>query len=292
MLSQRLVHLLVGWSRSRLSRKTPELQVALRDISLTHEPVQSWLYKMNPLQKPFLVIGHRGAKGLAPENTVRSILEAISAGVDGIEIDVHAAHGQLWVIHDRRLERTTNGTGNLDDVTPEALRTLDAGDGQHIPSLGEVIMATGDRGLLNIELKDAESASLVVETVREHVKSNPDWSKDQFLISSFSVKALESLRELSLELRVGLLPEAGQTANEIWSTAKALEADSVHLQFPFITRHLVEAANDRGLKIYAYTVNTFQEAALLKEQEGIDGIISDFPDRMQRLRVPQPPPGR
>ncbi len=235
---------------------------------------------------PFLVIGHRGAKGLAPENTVRGVAAAISAGVDGIEVDVRCAHGRLWVIHDHRLEPTTNGTGILDDTPACELRKLDAGEGQPIPDLGEIIAATGENLLLNVELKDVASAPLVVGAIRGHIRADFTRSARRFLISSFLPEALRGVRERAPELRVGLLPEDGQTPEQAWRLARELGAESVHAHHAHVSRDLVDDAHAQGFKLLAYTVNSYREAGKLRDEDGADGIFTDFPDKMQPLRRP------
>ena len=86
------------------------------------------------LDIPFPIIGHRGAAGLEPENTLRSFSRAVRLGVDAVELDVHWVHDELIVIHDDTLERTTNGTGPLDSISLAELRELDAGAGERIPT--------------------------------------------------------------------------------------------------------------------------------------------------------------
>src|SRR6476646_6451219 len=87
----------------------------------------------------FLIIGHRGAAGLEPENTLRSFTRALRIGVDAIELDVYCVDGKLVVIHDDTLERTTNGRGDVMAMSYDALRRLDAGSGERIPTLDEVL---------------------------------------------------------------------------------------------------------------------------------------------------------
>ncbi len=106
-----------------------------------------------------LCIGHRGAAGLEPENTLRSVRRALEVGADGIEIDVHCLDGELVVIHDHSLNRTTNGAGALRHHTLAEARQLDAGKGERIPFLREVLDLVDRRALVNIELKGARTAA-------------------------------------------------------------------------------------------------------------------------------------
>src|SRR4051794_29972802 len=111
-----------------------------------------------PSRDAFLIIGHRGAAGLEPENTLRSFARAIEIGVDAIELDVYCVDDRLVVIHDDTLERTTNGRGEVMKSTFAALRQLDAGRGERIPTLEEVFAAVPERLTVNVELKGSGTA--------------------------------------------------------------------------------------------------------------------------------------
>ena len=106
--------------------------------------------------RPMLCIGHRGAKGYRPENTLSSVAKALEQGARYIEVDVYYVDRELLVFHDNRLERTTDGEGYLMEKTLATLRALDAGDGERIPTLLEVCQLVEGRACLNIELKGAE----------------------------------------------------------------------------------------------------------------------------------------
>lgn len=219
-------------------------------------------------------IGHRGACGHAPENTLASVRRALELGVDGIEIDVRYAHGKLWVIHDEAVGRTTDGHGRLGELTPEALRRLDAGGGERIPWLEEVIGVIGGRVLLNIELKGRGAALPVAAMLEEAVAGGV--SREQFLISSFEIDELRRLRGSRWPLGA-LFESPPPDALEI---ARGLPAVSVHLDWRSVSAPFVHAAHAAGLRVLVYTVNTVSEATRML-QMGVDGIFSDFPDRVQ-----------
>src|SRR5262249_45203421 len=114
------------------------------------------------------VCGHRGAAGLAPENTLASFAKALELGVDLVECDVHcSADGHVMVIHDETLQRTTNGTGRVDAHPFDTLRTLDAGNGERIPELREVAELVKERAELVCEFKSAESVAPAVACLRD-----------------------------------------------------------------------------------------------------------------------------
>mgnify|MGYP000511847871 CR=1 FL=1 len=132
-------------------------------------PVNIWKQEMN--MKKLLCIGHRGAMGHAPENTLASIQKALELGTPCMEIDVYYVDGQLVVFHDHRLERTTNGSGFLVDQKFSDLRTLDAGNGEKIPTLQEVFETIHLKPALNIELKGTETTRPVLEFISNEKKT-------------------------------------------------------------------------------------------------------------------------
>lgn len=231
------------------------------------------------MSRPFQLYGHRGARGLAPENTLAGIRLALELGVDGLEIDVHYAHGKLWVIHDPDVNRTTNGFGALSEVDPEYLRGLDAGSGEPIPFLEEVIGLIDGRVPLNVELKHPEAAVPAVEILQQ-------FPEQSFLVSSFSAEALRAARDAAgPELPLGVLfHDPPPDFRPIWELCDELGAWSLHPFFPHTTASLVRAAHDRALLVYAYTVNDPREALRLREL-GVQGVFTDFPDKLQNLRI-------
>ena len=150
-----------------------------------------------------LCIGHRGARGHAPENTLASVRKACALGAHCVEIDVHLVDGELLVIHDDRLERTTNGTGYLKDHSFAELRELDAGADEQIPTLREVCSAlTGAVGI-DIELKGPDTAAPVARQIAELRKQG--WSDNRILVSSFDHEQLAQVRELDPNIKLGIL---------------------------------------------------------------------------------------
>ena len=158
---------------------------------------------MDP-SRDFLCIGHRGARGHAPENTLLSIDTGIRLGAGMIEFDVQRCVDELVVIHDLRLERTTNGRGRVGQARYDDLRRLDAGAGQHIPSLREVLDLVEARVALNIELKSADgTASQVAQVLRGVIGDG--WSAEQFLVSSFHLPELYEFKQILPEVPVAAL---------------------------------------------------------------------------------------
>ncbi len=223
------------------------------------------------------IIGHRGAKGYQPENTLASFREAISLGVDMIELDVYTiASGEVVVIHDDTVDRTTNGTGAVTELHFDELRQLDAGNGQHVPLLTEVLDLVDRRLPINIEIKGPGTAEAVTDIVNSYV-DNKGWRHDLFLVSSFDLQELRDFMRLSPYTPVSTLfenPVADDLEAELGDAVVSIGIDALH-----ITRQNVRKAHQRGVRVYAYTVNTKREAARMRKLQ-VDGVFSDYPDRM------------
>jgi glycerophosphoryl diester phosphodiesterase len=223
-----------------------------------------------------LCFGHRGAMGHAPENTLISVERALALGVDWIEVDVHRVDGRLVVFHDDRLERTTNGSGYLAEHSFEYLRSLDAGEGQRVPTLEEVFDTVAGRCGLNVELKGPGTAEPVVRLVEERLRSG--WRIEQILISSFNHRELRRVRELSPALRIGALL-VGLPVDDA-AFAAALGCYSAHLSVEFIDQAFVADAHRRGLKVFVFTTDDPRDIARMREI-GVDGVFTNYPDRVQ-----------
>jgi glycerophosphoryl diester phosphodiesterase len=220
---------------------------------------------MKHVRQPPLRIGHRGAAGHAPENTLLSIETALSFGAEVIEIDVHRSRdGQLIVMHDERVDRTTNGSGYIRDLTLAQLRALE------VPTLAQAIQAVKGRAALMVELKVRH---IVPEVVRA-VANVPDVS---VFYASFFHSELLRVRELEPGARTIALLEAVPVS----LTAFAIDAQATHagVAFQSLEPDFVRALQDAGLAVFTYTVDDpaeFRDARSL----GVDGLISNFPDRL------------
>ncbi len=222
---------------------------------------------------PPLVIGHRGAAGLKPENTLPSFSAALELGVDAVELDVHLVEDALVVIHDATLERTTNGFGRLSSCTLEALRNLDAGGGAQVPLLDEVFdLVPPDVGI-NVELKGAGTG----ERLAEYLIARP---RPEVLVSSFSRPELAAFRRRCPEANVA--PLFSRWHPGIWEIAERFRAWSVNLSTRLATRKRIAEAQGRGFRVLVYTVNDLDLARSLIGA-GVHGIFTDHPER---IRVP------
>ncbi|MFO1487118.1 MAG: glycerophosphodiester phosphodiesterase family protein [Verrucomicrobiota bacterium] len=223
--------------------------------------------------------GHRGARGHEPENTLRSIRKALELGADGIEVDVHLADGELMVIHDRTLGRTTNGRGFVSRKTFAQLRALDAGRGEQIPTLAEVFDTVKHRAVINVELKGPRTAAPVVKLIERYV-GELGWRYDEFLVSSFDHKQLSAARKLQPKIRLGALIE--KVPRGLAAFAERLGAWSVNPAKEIVTPALVADAHERGLKVFVFTVNEPQDLARMATL-GVDGVFCDYPERVRLI---------
>jgi glycerophosphoryl diester phosphodiesterase len=224
-----------------------------------------------------LCIGHRGAKGYLPENTLGSIRKALDLGGRYIEIDVYNVEGHLVAFHDNRIERTTNGEGYIQAQSFNYLRTLDAGNGECIPTLAEVCQLINAEACLNIELKGPNTAALVTATIAQLVEQG--WNKNVFLVSSFNHRQLAEMQKLDDEILLGALM-CGLPVDDA-KYAQDLRAFSVHPSIEFLDQRFIEDAHARNLKVFAYTVNHPEDIQKFY-QLGVDGVFTDYPDRVLR----------
>ncbi|MEZ5550600.1 MAG: glycerophosphodiester phosphodiesterase family protein [Pseudomonadales bacterium] len=221
----------------------------------------------------YLIIGHRGAAGLVPENTLPSFARALELGVDAVELDIHLCEGRLIVIHDDTLERTTNGTGTLASQTLAALRRLDAGQGAQIPLLEEILELLPGQTGINIELKGPGTALPLAELLR----GIPD---RDLLVSSFDHDLLDQFHRAAPDIRAA--PLYSRWKGDPITTASLFGGGFLNLSRKLVTAVRCRAAQAAGLKLLVYTVNDPQEAQQLYAM-GVQGLFTDYPDRIRSV---------
>ncbi|MEM8830329.1 MAG: glycerophosphodiester phosphodiesterase [Cyanobacteria bacterium P01_G01_bin.19] len=220
-----------------------------------------------------LCIGHRGAMGHEPENTLLSIRKAIELGVDAIEIDLYNVEDRLVAIHDRDLSRTTNGKGYIDDCSFEYLRSLDAGKGERVPTLKEVL-ATVDRQVrINLELKGSNTAELAADSILECL--NQGWRDQDFVVSSFNHYELNQFKKLAPNIDIGMLIY-GLPWRYI-DLAKELGSNVVVCGLDYVNSRQVENIHQEELQVWVYTVNRPQDINAMQKLQ-VDGIFTNYPD--------------
>lgn len=220
------------------------------------------------------IIAHRGARTLAPENTLAAMQTAINSGAKAIEFDIHSHGDEFLVIHDRWLDRTTNGKGLLHAHSLEEIKQLDAGNGEVVPTLWQLLMLVNGQCALNIELKGVTRLDPLINQLDLACKKL-NFTTDQFLISSFNHHLLKQLKMQAPELKLGALTASRPT--DECAFAEDLGAYAVKLNINTVCPELVNDAHQRGLKCYVYTVNQPDDWQWL-DQMGVDGIFCDAPD--------------
>ncbi len=226
----------------------------------------------------FLIIGHRGASGTEPENTLRSFRKAVDVGADGIELDVHTcATGELVVIHDDTVDRTTDGSGKVSELSLDQLRELDAGSGERIPLLTEVLDLIGRRILVNIELKGDSTAQGVSRIISSYLGRG--YETDDLLVSSFKPIELSDFISLEEDIRIGVLFE--DHPEMYLDFAGKIGAYSVHPRKDLVDPSLVRRSVDMGCRVLTWSVNDREEVDSLISM-GVDGIFTDYPQYWSR----------
>jgi glycerophosphoryl diester phosphodiesterase len=252
-----------------------------------------------PAARPVLelpsLIGHRGAAGSAPENTLAGFRRAAALGLAWVECDLRlSAEGEVVLLHDATLDRTSDGSGLLAQHRLADLAALDAGSwfssrfaGERIPTLAQALECWHELGLgANLELKteDGSAEALVSALTRLLARRRPHVP---LLISSFEPEALRAAQKHLPDLPRGLLVERLTEAGLEW--AQSLNSFSVHAGAAPLRRDEVQEARLQGLEVLAYTVN---EAARAQElwSWGVRAIFTDFPERMTAPPGRSPPP--
>jgi glycerophosphoryl diester phosphodiesterase len=219
-----------------------------------------------------LRIGHRGAAGHAPENTLAAVRQGIELGVDFVEIDVRrTADGVLVALHDATVNRTTNGRGRVEALSLGEVRKLDAGNGERIPTVEEVLQMAGGRTGLMLELKVDGLAHLTVQTVQKVQLDTP------VIYASFLHKELTHVR--AVETEAALMVLFDRLPRTPVPYAMQYQPVYVGLRHDRATRPLVEAFHRENVKVWVYTANSLADIARAISI-GVDGVISNFPERI------------
>ena len=215
-----------------------------------------------------MIMGHRGAAALEPENTLLSIKKAIEIGVDAVEIDVHLSKDkEIVIMHDSTLDRTTNGTGPVSNHTLSELKKYDAGKGESIPTLQDVMDLTDGKIKLVIELKEKGAERFVVEQIRRN------GLEDNVYVISFWHRLVKNVKEMDGNIKTGVLLVGCPVDTSI---ADRILADALVMKYTFVDAEFVELSHKKNLKIFIWNID---DPDLIKPfvDIGIDGIGSNNP---------------
>lgn len=232
-----------------------------------------------------IIIGHRGAAGEAPENTLASFALALEQGAQAIELDVHITKdGEIVVCHDGTLDRTTNGSGLICDHNWKDIQKLDAGSwfsqkfkGERISLLSEVFDLVPRGTLINVEVKHAYEGRMEKELLAflREAKRYED-----VVVSSFDHKFIQRLKRAEPELKVGLLYSANFIDHTAYAKLLEVEVFSLHPHNQFIGLDDIVLATAAGIAVYPFTVNEVSDYKRMIEA-GVTGIITDYPGRLR-----------
>ena len=258
----------------------------------------------HPYFKPdkFLAIAHRGGRSLGPENTLYTFKRAVELGTNVLEMDLQTtSDGALVILHDRKVDRTTNGTGAVDGFTLSDLKKLDAGfrwspensrsypmrnKGVTIPTLTEVFKDFPDTRI-NIEIKSSQ-----VNTIQNLCRSIRDNRMSQkVMVACFDAGKLGEFRSICPE--VATSAGASEAAIFYWlqwanlesaysPNAQALQVPETYGDHRIATRRFVDAAHARNMRVHVWTVNQVEAMQRLIDL-GVDGIMTDYPERLVKI---------
>ena len=240
------------------------------------------------------VIAHRGFSSAAPENTLAAVRAAIEVGADMVEIDVTlTADGQVVVIHDETVDRTSDGSGEVFRFKLAEIQTLDAGSwfspafaGERIPTLDAVLAEVEGRILLNVEIKSEAVDRGIVAKVAAAIRERG--MTDQVVVSSFAPTALDQMQGAAPEIRTAVLfsqkLHKGQDPVEI---VNGVGASVLHIKRTRLTRKMLRRCHENGIPVGIYTVNKPRRMRRMAEK-GIDAVFTDHPDRFLEILNPAP----
>ncbi|NJD99107.1 glycerophosphodiester phosphodiesterase [Thermococcus sp. LS1] len=231
-----------------------------------------------------IVLGHRGYMGKYPENSLLAFRKAVEAGADGIELDVwFTRDGKVIVMHDESIDRTSNLSGKQKEMTLEELKKADIGMGEKIPTLEEVFEVIPKDALINIELKDVDTAREVARIVNEN-------DPERVMISSFEIEALREYRKQDTETTMGLLIDREEVVPLIPKLKEELNLWSINVPMEAIpiigfekTVQAIGWARSLGLKVALWTENDvlfYKDDNLAKLKGLFEVVIANDVERM------------
>ena len=236
-----------------------------------------------PEQRRIVRIGHRGAAGHAPENTVAAIRKGIALGADFVEVDVRRTRdGCLVLLHDALVDRTTDGSGPVARMTWNELQRLDAGGGERVPSVEAALAAAAGQSGVMLEVKVPGIAAELCRVVQASGFPGP-----VIYVSFLHTEIAEIGRCSQMHPRARTMALFQCVPASGAAFVRNAGATMVGLAHDFVSAECIATLHDAGLEVWLYTVN---EPPMIRRaiEMGADGIISDFPDRVPLLRLSFP----
>ncbi|MBD3228431.1 MAG: hypothetical protein GF329_09605 [Candidatus Lokiarchaeota archaeon] len=224
----------------------------------------------------FKIIAHRGASAYELENSYKAFVKAIEMEADMIETDVRQTEdGKLILMHDKTINRTTEGKGKINKMTLKTIKKTKMKNGDNIPILDNILDQYGNKIKFNLELKDGNIEQSLNELIMKYDII------DRVLISSFSFKILKSLHQINPDINLALLtylPSLISKINHSFNKCSEYGIKNINPWHIFKSKSYVQKAHKLGFKIYPWTINKKKEAIKLRDELKVDGIITNFPD--------------
>jgi glycerophosphoryl diester phosphodiesterase len=246
------------------------------------------------------VVAHRGASGYAPENSMAAFLLALEMKAGIIELDVHQSEdGEAIVIHDYSLDRTTNGTGLVENYTANELQEMDNGSWygdqfstERVPTLLQVLEKIDGKAIMLIEIKRgsgkvyADLGKRVVDVIRE--VNGESWcvvqAFDSHYIREVNAYAPDIETQKLIVQQLDLFPYYTDIKNQLGQPDDGIKVTAINSYYPFLTRRRVAHRHKKGYQTFVYTVNS-EEDMIKMINLGVNGIITDYPDRLMQLQT-------
>lgn len=229
------------------------------------------------------VVGHRGASGTEPENTLGAFKRALELGANALELDVHCTRdGQMIVIHDETVNRTTNGNGNVADMTLQEIKSLRTEKGEAVPTLEEVLALVAGKATIFIEIK-SPGTDAVAPLIHKAVKEGA-FTYEQLPVISFNHPLLQTLKHNNPDIQTGASFDWNDPrgVKDKIQAAQAIGAQAINPYFGTMEPELVSEAHHASLAVNVWTVNEHDDIRRMV-QAGVDAVMSDFPDRVRRI---------
>ncbi len=240
-----------------------------------------------------LVLAHRGANKVAPQNTIPAFMKAIEFNADGIETDVHLSKdGEIVICHNYTVDETSNGNGLIDELTLDQLKEMDFGSyfnkdfaGVSLPTLPELLDVVRKMKLINIEIKPPKKDNDLVKKVVEEI--NKYGIVENSIVSCFDPECVRMVKEIDKNIKTALLYENDELGNEIMTFGvakycKQLNVNAAHPHRKLIKENEVVELHNLGMAVNPWTVNLEEEIVRLTEW-GCDALISDVPDYCRKV---------
>lgn len=240
-----------------------------------------------------LVLAHRGANKVAPQNTLPAFEKAIQFNADGIETDVHLCKdGEIVICHNYTVDATSNGKGSIDEMAFAELRRLDFGSyfsddykGVTLPTLKELLSLVKNMKLINIEIKPPQKDSDLVKRVVEEI--HKFGIQKNSIVSCFNPECIRQVKDIDRNIKTALLYEDNELGNEIMTFGIAkycqqLNADAAHPHRNLITHKEVIDLHNLGIAVNPWTVN-LEEDIIRLTNWGCDALITDIPDYCRKV---------